>query len=142
MRAVPMMRVEVNGAVVSRPGVLDVLQYDIAGRPTLSRMRPQLLPGEVLIERAGQIPAIEGAGPAHMSDMIRHQLIRSLLGTHPAMLAKEADPVALNCLCHRLADAAEAARLLCANGYGWPAQSLTDMVRALLGLRVNTREDM
>jgi hypothetical protein len=50
------------------------------------------------------------------------------------MLAEEADPVALNCLVHRLADASEAARLLCANGHGWPAQSLTDMVRALLGL--------
>jgi hypothetical protein len=129
-----MMRVEVNGTVEHRPGVLDVLQYDGDGKPTLSRMRPQLLPGEILIERAGQIPAIEGAIPARMHEMIRHQLVRSVLGTHPAILVKEADPVALNCLCHRLVDAAEAARLLCANGYGWPAQSLTDMVRTALGL--------
>lgn len=46
MHAVPMMRVEVAGVIVTRPGVLDVLQYDGAGRPTVSRMRPQLLPGE------------------------------------------------------------------------------------------------
>jgi hypothetical protein len=130
-----MLRVEVDGKVVQRPGVLDVLQYDADGKPTLSRVRPQLLPGEVLIERAGQIPAIQGANPAHLHDMIRHQVVRSVLGTHPAMLAEEADPVALNCLCHRIADASEAARLLCANGYGWPAQSLTDMVRAALGLK-------
>ncbi len=58
MRDVPMMRVEVNGAAERRPGVLDVLQYDRTGKPTLSRMRPQLLPGEVLVERAGQIPII------------------------------------------------------------------------------------
>jgi hypothetical protein len=128
------MRVEVDGVVVSRPGVLDVLQYDSTGKATLSRMRPQLLPGEVLVERAGQIPAIVGAGPKHMRETIRHQVVRSVLGTHPATLAEEADPVALNCLVHRLADGSEAARLLCANGYGWPAQSLTDMVRALLKL--------
>jgi hypothetical protein len=58
MRAVPMMRVEVAGAVVSRPGQLEVLLYDRTGRPTISRIRPQLLPGEVLVERAGMIPQI------------------------------------------------------------------------------------
>jgi hypothetical protein len=140
MREVPMMRVEVNGTVEHRPGVLDVLQYDSTGKPTLSRMRPQLLPGETLIEREGQIPAIAGAGMKHVSDMLRHQLIRAVTGEHPAVLVKEADPVALNCLCHRLADAAEAARLLCANGYGWPAQSLTDMVRTSLGLTAEAPE--
>jgi hypothetical protein len=70
-----------------------------------------------------------------MTDILivyRHQIVRSVLGTHPAMLAKEADPVALDCLCRRLADAQEAAQLLVANGYGWPAQSLTDLVRQLL----------
>lgn len=135
MRDVPMLRVEVNGAVEHRPGVLDVLQYDGTGKPTLSHMRPQLLPGETLVERLGQIPAIVGAGPTHLTDMIRHQVVRAVTGEHPAMLAKEADPIALNCLCHRLADAAEAARLLCANGLGWPAQSLTDMVRAVLEIK-------
>lgn len=58
MRAVPMMRVEVAGAIVTRPGVLDVLQYDSSGKPTVARMRPQLEADEVLVERAGRIPAI------------------------------------------------------------------------------------
>ena len=58
MRAVPMMRVEVAGNVVTRPGVLDVLQYDSNGKPTVSRMRPELAPDEVLVERVGSIPAI------------------------------------------------------------------------------------
>lgn len=44
-----------------------------------------------MIERAGQIPAIIGARPKHEYEMIRHQVVRSVLGTHPAMLAKEAD---------------------------------------------------
>lgn len=58
MRAVPMMRVEIAGSVVTRPGQLDVLLYDHTGRPTVSRMRPQLEEGEVLLERPGRIPAI------------------------------------------------------------------------------------
>lgn len=58
MRDVPMMRVEVDGVVVRRPGELDVLVRDAGGRAVVSRMRPQLLPGEVLCERTGQIPAI------------------------------------------------------------------------------------
>jgi hypothetical protein len=63
MRAVPVMRVEIAGAVVTRPGRLDVLQYDHTGRPTVSRMRPQLEPGETLLERAGTIPAIIRTAP-------------------------------------------------------------------------------
>jgi hypothetical protein len=63
MRNLPMLRVEVNGAVEHRPGVLDVLQYDGVGKPTLSRMRPQLLPGEILVERIGRIPAIHRDTP-------------------------------------------------------------------------------
>jgi hypothetical protein len=69
-----------------------------------------------------------------LATVCRHQMIRAVLGTHPAMLAKEADPVALDCMSRRLADATEAAQLLVANGYGWPAQSLADMVRTALGL--------
>lgn len=65
-------------------------------------------------------------------DVYRHQMIRAVLGTHPAILAKEADPVALDSLCRRLSDAESAIQLLCANGYAWPAQSLTDLVRTLL----------
>jgi hypothetical protein len=53
-----MLRVEVNGAITHRPGQLDVLLCDGAGRPVVSHLRPQLLPGEVLRERIGQIPMI------------------------------------------------------------------------------------
>lgn len=59
MRAVPLMKVEVAGVVVLRPGELDVLVRDPAGRAVISHMRPQLLAGEVLRERTGQIPIIE-----------------------------------------------------------------------------------
>jgi hypothetical protein len=45
MRAVPQMKVELDGAIVTRPGVL-------------AHMRPQLLPGEILVERVGRIPTI------------------------------------------------------------------------------------
>lgn len=61
-----------------------------------------------------------------------HQLIRVVTGEHPAMLAKVADPVGLACMARRLADAEAAAALLAANGYRWHAQSLTELVRALL----------
>jgi hypothetical protein len=70
-----------------------------------------------------------------MSDLIdvyQHQVIRSVTGAHPVMLEKIADPVALDCLCHRLADADEARQLLCAAGHGWPSQSLADFVRTVL----------
>jgi hypothetical protein len=58
MRVRPMMRVEVDGQVVRRPGELDVLQRDPDGKPTIAHMRPQLQPGEILVERAGQLPSI------------------------------------------------------------------------------------
>lgn len=69
-----------------------------------------------------------------MSDLLtvyRHQLIRSVLGTHPAMLAKEHDPVALDNICRRMADAQEALQLLWAKGYGKPDLTLAEIVRAL-----------
>lgn len=131
---VPMLRVEIDGKIVRRPGVLHVLQSDSQGNAVLSHLRPQLLPGETLVERNGAIPAVIGAGPQHEHEVTRHQVVRAVTGTHPAMLAKEADPVALNCIVRNLTDAAEAKRLLCANTTAWPAQTLTDMVRALLGL--------
>jgi hypothetical protein len=71
---------------------------------------------------------------APVRETYRHQIIRAVTGAHPAVLAKEADPAALDCLCHRLVDAQEAAELLCANGYRWPARSLSEMVRAALGI--------
>ena len=58
MRVPPMLSVELAGRVEHRPGVLDVLQYDRNGKPTVSRMRPLLEPGEVLQERPGRIPAV------------------------------------------------------------------------------------
>jgi hypothetical protein len=56
MRAVPQMRVEVAGVIVTRPAVLDVMQHDRAG--TIARLLPQLHPGEALVERPGRIRAI------------------------------------------------------------------------------------
>ncbi len=61
----------------------------------------------------------------------RHQVIRCVLGTHPAMLAKEHDPDGLISICRRLSDAQEAMQLLCAKGYARPNLSLVDIVRAL-----------
>lgn len=66
------------------------------------------------------------------NNVFRDQMVRAVLGTHPAILAKEADPAALESLCRRLSDAASAAKLLVANGYDWPARSLTDLVGELL----------
>lgn len=63
--------------------------------------------------------------------MYRHHVVRSVLGTHPAMLAKEANPVALNCICQRLADADEAMHLLWRKGYGSNGSSLADIARGL-----------
>jgi hypothetical protein len=48
------------------------------------------------------------------------------------MLAKEADPVALDSLCRRLVDAYDAMQLLRASGCGRHSDSLADMVRMLL----------
>jgi hypothetical protein len=58
MRVPPMMNVEVDGQIVRRPGELHVLQRDADGQPVVSHMRPQLLAGEILCERAGQIPTV------------------------------------------------------------------------------------
>jgi hypothetical protein len=133
MRTPPMMSVEVDGKVERRPGVLDVLLYDRTGKPVASRMRPKLKPGEVLRERAGAIPAITNNAPAlGLHDVYRDQIVRAVLGTHPAMLAREADPVALDCLCRRLMDAQDAMQLMRANGFGRYSDSLADMVRLVL----------
>jgi hypothetical protein len=133
MRTPPMMSVELDGEVVRRPGTLDVMLYDRTGKPIASRMRPKLMPGEVLRERAGMIPVIEKASSAAGArDIYRHQIVRAVTGAHPAMLAKEADPVALDSLCRRLVDAYDAMQLLRANGCGRYSDSLADMVRMLL----------
>lgn len=63
MRVPPMMSAELDGQIVRRTGVLDVLQYNASGTPVISRMRPELLAGEVLQERLGRIPAIVRTAP-------------------------------------------------------------------------------
>jgi uncharacterized protein YfaT (DUF1175 family) len=65
----------------------------------------------------------------------RDQMVRAVLGTGPAILAKEADIAALARFAQRLADAEETIQLLCANGYGIPSQSLPDLVRGALGIK-------
>lgn len=69
-----------------------------------------------------------------MPDLIlihRDRIVRAVLGTRPAILAKEADAAAIDRICRGLADAEEAKQLLCAKGYGWPSQSLVDLARAV-----------
>ena len=61
----------------------------------------------------------------------RDRIMRAVVGTRPAILAKEADTAALDRICQGLADAEEAKQLLCAKGYGFPSQSLADLVRRL-----------
>lgn len=61
----------------------------------------------------------------------RDRIVRAVVGTRPAILAKEADTAALDRICRGLVDAEEAKQLLCAKGYGAPSQSLADLVRSL-----------
>lgn len=69
----------------------------------------------------------------------RDQMLRAALGTRPVILAEGADTTVLDRLACRLAEAEEAIQLLRANGYGTSAQTLPDMVRAVLGL---SREEL
>jgi len=78
-----MLRVEVNRAVEHWPDIFDQLQYDGVGNTTLSYIRPQLLPSEMLLERSGQISSDVGAGPTHLTDMIPRQVIRAVTGEQP-----------------------------------------------------------
>jgi len=61
----------------------------------------------------------------------RDQMVRGVLGTRPAMLAKEADTTLLNNLAQRLAEAEAGTELLRAKGYGTRGVSLLDMIKAL-----------
>ncbi len=65
----------------------------------------------------------------------RDQMVRAVMGAGPALQAKEADTAALARFAQRLADAEEAIQLLCANGYGIPAQPLPELVRAALNIK-------
>jgi len=61
----------------------------------------------------------------------RDQMIRAVLGTSPAILAREANTTALESLSQRLADAEEAMEMARAKGYGARGQSLVEMIKAL-----------
>lgn len=69
----------------------------------------------------------------------RDQMIRAVLGTRPAMLAKEADTAALDRLCQRLVEAEVAIGVLCAKGYGSPCQSLSSLARAVPTNKVGSK---
>ena len=61
----------------------------------------------------------------------RNRLIRAVTGMRPAALASITDVVAVDVFCQAMVDVEEAKTLLCAKGYGMPAQSLVDLVREL-----------
>ena len=61
----------------------------------------------------------------------RDQMVRGVLGTRPAIQAKEADTALLNNLAQRLAEAEAATELLRAKGYGRRGMSILDMARVL-----------
>jgi hypothetical protein len=65
----------------------------------------------------------------------RDRIIRAVMGTRSAVLAKEVDTAALDRIYQSLVDAEEAKTLLGAKGWGWPSQTLADLVRTALGVR-------
>ena len=69
----------------------------------------------------------------------RDQMVRAVLGTRPAMLAKEADTSALNRMAQTLAENEAAVELLRAKGYGKRGMTLLDMIKAL-PQTTNTKE--
>lgn len=141
MRQAPQMRAELAGVIVTRPGVLQVLQ-SVDGKPTVSRMVPQLDPGEQLVERLGMIPEIikeaDVIAPINRPTdrercaIFRDEMARAFLGARPAMQGKEANSIAVDSMCRQLVDAQNAKALLRANGHGRNTDSITDMVRTLV----------
>lgn len=61
----------------------------------------------------------------------RDQMVRAVLGTRPAMLAKEADTTALNRMAQHMAETEAATELMRAKGYSKHGMTLLDMVKAL-----------
>jgi hypothetical protein len=61
----------------------------------------------------------------------RHQIVRAVLGTRPAILARVHDMTALDRVCARLADAEAALEQLRARGYGTSGQTITEIVLTL-----------
>lgn len=63
----------------------------------------------------------------------RDQMVRAVLGSRPAILAREADITALDRMAARLADAEEALEQLRAKGYGSRGQTLTEVASLVPG---------
>lgn len=58
-RPVPSLRVQIGSEIVLRRAEPRVLECDdLTGRATVVHLRPQLRPGEILVERMGDIPLI------------------------------------------------------------------------------------
>lgn len=61
----------------------------------------------------------------------RDQMVRAVLGSRPAILAKEADTTALDRIAARLADSEEAMEHVRALGYGQRGMTLLEIVRTI-----------
>lgn len=61
----------------------------------------------------------------------RDQMVRSVLGTRPAMQAESADTALLDKLAQRLAEAEAGMEMMRAKGYGPRGMGLLDMIKAL-----------
>jgi len=58
-RPIPSLRVQIGSEIVLRRAVPQVLECDdLTSRATVVSLRPQLRPGEILVERMGEIPLI------------------------------------------------------------------------------------
>ena len=58
-RPIPSLRVQIGSEIVLRRAEPQVLQCDdLTGRAIVVHLRPQLRPGEILVERMGDIPLI------------------------------------------------------------------------------------
>ncbi|WP_305821375.1 hypothetical protein [Massilia brevitalea] len=58
-RPIPSLRVQIGSEIVLRRAEPNVLECDdLTGRATVVHLRPQLRPGEILVERMGDIPLI------------------------------------------------------------------------------------
>jgi len=58
-RPIPSLRVQIGSEIVLRRAEPQVLECDdLTGRAIVVHLRPQLRPGEILVERMGEIPLI------------------------------------------------------------------------------------
>jgi hypothetical protein len=68
---------------------------------------------------------------AELTWTMNDQIVRAVLGTRPAILARVHDMTALDRVCARLADAEAALEQLRARGYGTSGQTITEIVQSL-----------